>query len=261
MNRRTVILTLGSLALPAWAQDATSNALAGAKPGDVRLFVSNAILKSVTIVQPQLEALLGHRLVLQAGESREMQKEIMADQSFEVALMIGPVIDAMIAKGKIVAGSRADLGLERIGVGARGDVPALDIKSAAGLKAMLQGAARISRFYGVGASVETAEKLFAALGIGNTLDAKIIRRGAGRQAELPPLQSGQFEIYIDTDRLIAQMKGWTDLGLLPEEYQAPVVLAAGIGVAGDRAVAAKLIEFLKSPSFDKPLSDYDITRH
>src|SRR5882724_367640 len=114
MNRRTTILAMGSLTLPAWAQEVTPNVLAGAKPSDVRLFASNAIMKSLVDVQPQLEALLGRKLVVQRGESREMQAEIMADQPFEVALMIAPVMEAMIAKGKIVAGSRADLGLERI---------------------------------------------------------------------------------------------------------------------------------------------------
>jgi molybdate transport system substrate-binding protein len=258
MDRRIAILAIGGLACPAWAEDAP-NPLASAQPGDVRLFVSNAILKSLTVVRPQLEKTLGRQLVLRVGESREMQGEILAGQDFEVALMIGPVIDAMIAKGKIVAGSRVDLGLERIAVGARGRLAGLDIQSDAGIRAMLAGAARISRFYGAGASVETADKLFAMLNMGNTLDAKIIRRGS-RQPELPPLPVEQYEIYIDTDRVIAQTTGWTDLGLLPEKYQVPVVLAAGIGVAGDRVMATRLIDFLKARGFDKALADYGITR-
>jgi molybdate transport system substrate-binding protein len=259
MNRRTAVLAIGALLCPAWAEDAPPNPLASAQPGDVRLFVSNAILKSLTVVRPQLEQMLGHRLVLRVGESREMQVEILAGQAFEVAVMIGPVIDAMIAQGMIVAGSRVDLGLERIAVGARGRFPALDIQSDAGIRAMLAGAARISRFYGAGASVETADKLFSMLDIGKTLDAKIIRRG-GRQPEPSPLPTEQYEIYIDTDRVIAQTAGWTDLGLLAEKYQVPVVLAAGVGVAGDKAIAKRLIDFLKAPGFDKALTDYGITR-
>ena len=49
----------------------------------------------------------------------DLKKKIEAGESFDVAVLNPPVIDALAKEGKIVAGSRADIGRAGLGVAVR----------------------------------------------------------------------------------------------------------------------------------------------
>jgi len=50
------------------------------------------------------------------------------------------------------------------------------------------------------------------------------------------------------------------LGLIPNQYQVPVVLSAGIGATGDRKIARQLLIFLQGPAFEAALKNNAMTR-
>jgi molybdate transport system substrate-binding protein len=243
-----------------FAQQGNRAKLADAKPGDVRLFVSGALRAPIMSVKDALEKATGHPIVVEAGESRMLQSEIEAGQPFEAALITRPVIDDMIAKGRIVPGSRVDIGVVRVGVAVRGDAPKLDIASPDGLKTAILGAREVRRFYGLGASVPTLDNLFAKLDLVSATKDKVIPLGTGKPAPEIPLQAGQYELIINLASEVIPMKGWTYLGLIPEQYQLPVYLAAGIGTEGDASAAKKVIAVLEGPAFGQVLKSDGMSR-
>jgi molybdate transport system substrate-binding protein len=254
-------LVMPFLAGAALAQERAAQVkLAEAKAGDARLFVSGALRAPLAMVQEQAEKAVGHPLVMEVGESRRLQSEIEAGQPFEVALLTGPVIDDMIAKGKIVPGSRVDLAAVRVGVAVKGDAPEIDIRTPDGLKKAILSAASVRRFYGVGASVPTLDNLFTKLDLGDSLKSRIVPLGTGQPAPEPVLGPSQYEMYINLASEVIPMTGWTYLGLIPEQFQIPVVLSAGVGTAGDAKVAQALIAFLRSHAFDAALKANGMTR-
>jgi molybdate transport system substrate-binding protein len=266
MTKKSGLLSATCLALVLFtpimsdAQEGGRVKLADAKPGDVRLFVSGALRAPVEAVRDSLEKATGHHIVIEAGESRMLQTEIIAGQPFEAALITRPVIDDMIAKGRVVQGSRVDIGVVRVGVAIRGDAPKLDITSPDGLKKAILGAHGVRRFYGVGASVPTLDNLFTKLNLVDATKSTVIPLGVGKPAPEAPLQAGQYELIINLASEVIPLKGWTYLGLIPEQYQMPVYLAAGIGTQGDAAAAKKVIAVLQDPAFDQVLKSDAMSR-
>jgi molybdate transport system substrate-binding protein len=265
MRRENLALCFAFAALVApfstacWAQPARAK-LADAAPGDVRLFVSGALRAPMVAVLPQLEQATGKKVLMEVSESRILQSELEAGQPFEAALITRPVVDEMIAKGKIVAGSRVDVGVVRVGVAVRGDAPALDLTSADGLKKAILGAQSIRRFYGVGASVPTLDNLFSKLGLTEITKDKMIALGAGKPMTEAAPAAGQYELIINLASEVIPLKGWHYLGLIPEAYQLPVYLSVGIGTQGDAAAAKKVIAVLETPDFGAALKANGMSR-
>lgn len=233
--------------------------LADAKPGDIRLFVAGSLRAPVAAIQGALEQKTGHKVVLESSESRTLQKEIEAGQPFEAAFLTAPVVRDMIAEGKIVAGSAVEVGMVRVGVSVRGAAPKLDVATPQGLKSAILGAHSIRRYYGVAASVPILENLFAKLDLAAATKDKMVRLESGAIPPEAPLPPGQYELIINLTSAIIPMKGWTYLGLIPEQFQMPVPHSAGIGASGDATLGKAALEMLKTPQFVAALKANDIT--
>jgi molybdate transport system substrate-binding protein len=234
--------------------------LSNAQPGDVRLFVSGAMRAPVTAIQDQLERVTGRRIVIQSTESRLLQVEIEAGQPFEVAFLTKSVINELIAKGKIVAGSEMSIAASRVGVSVRGDAPKLEIATPEGLKSAILGSRSIRRSFGVAASTPTVDNLFAKLGVKEATDGKIVHiGGGGSPPPEDPLSPGQYELIINQNSAIMSLKGWRYLGPIPEQFQIPVHHSAGLGASGDLAMGRKVMDVLRGAEFEAALKANGIT--
>jgi molybdate transport system substrate-binding protein len=251
------VLCLG----PASAQDAASTPkLATAQPGDVRIFVAGSMRAPVTAVKAQLEKATGHKVVIEAGESKTLQGEIEAGQPFEVAFLTTAVIDAVAGEGKTVAGSTTPIAVVRIGVSVRGDAPKLDVTTPEGLKKALLGAHSIRRFFGVAASVPIVKNIFDKLDLNEATKDKLVLINNEQPVPEAPLAPGQYELIINLISAIIPMKGWTYLGPIPEQFQMPVPHAAALGATGNAVLGRQVIAVMKSPEFEAALKANGITR-
>jgi molybdate transport system substrate-binding protein len=79
----------------------------------------------------------------------ELKRKIEAGETFDVAVLNPPVIDALITAGKIVAGTRADIGRAGLGVAVRHGAPKPDIGSVEAFKRALLAAAPTLKAKGV----------------------------------------------------------------------------------------------------------------
>ena len=261
ISRFLFVFVLGVLCSgPVLAQSAGPAKLADAKPGDIRLFVSGSMRAPMLAIQGQLEQATGHKVVMESSESRVLQREIEAGQPFEAALMITPVIQDMVKKGKIVAGSDAMVAVVRVGVSVRGDAPKLDVTTPDGLKKAILGAHSIRRYFGVAASVPITDNLFAKLDLEAATKDRIVALNSDNIPPEAPLAPGQYELIVNLISAIIPMKGWTYLGAIPEQFQMPVYHSAGLGAAGDQVLGRKVLDMLKSPQFGAALTANGITR-
>ena len=246
---------------PACAQHAAhGDKLADAPPGAVRVFASGSMRAPILTVRDQIERATGRKLVVESSESRVLQKEIEAGQPFEVALLTNAVIGDMTTKGHMVAGSAAQVSAVRIGVAYRGDAPRLDVSTPEGLTRAITGAHSIRRYFGVAASTPIVDNLFSELKLADATGDRIVGLGEGPIPPEAPLARGQYEIIINLVSAVIPMKGWTYVGLIPEQYQRPVFHSAAIGTLGDHDAGDKILQILKGKSFEDALIANGSTR-
>jgi molybdate transport system substrate-binding protein len=252
---RVLLVLAGLMLLCMFAAQAqlpgTSVKLADAPAGSVRLFVSSGLRAPLEAVRAEAEKAIGRPLAVQYAASRLLQAEIEQGQAFELAILTGEVIDELIGKGKIVAGSRADLARVLVAIARRGDVPAQDIGATEALKAVLLGAKSI-RFSGAGASRPTIDNMFAKLDLGTALKSKIVE--TLQNADEVVLGAGEYQLLINlASEFRPDAPNLTYLGAIPAQFQVPVVISAGVGNGGDVAAARALIGFLKGSAIEPAL--------
>lgn len=256
LSRAALLLLLTVSA--AAAQEGNAK-IADAKPGDVRVLVSTGLKASLDPVKADAEKAVGHPLVIEYGPSKGLQTQIENGAAFEASILTRDVIDAMIAKGRIVPGSATDIGHVVVAFAVKGDAPRkINVKSAAGIKALLLGAKQV-RWLGIGASAPTVKNLLAKLKIGDALAGKTATDTVSQTA--PQVSGpGEYEVLLNLNSELHPINGWTLLGIVPKPYQVPIVESVGIGAQGDAANGKAFIGFLKSRAFEKSLVASGMTR-
>lgn len=167
-------------------------------------------------------------------------------EAIDVVIMAVPALAELIRKGKVVAGSRADLVESKIGMAVRAGAPKPDISTVDALKRTLLAAKSIA--YSDSASgVYLSTELFPKLGIADQI------KGKTRKIEADPVggvvATGEFEIGFQQISELRPVKGIEIVGELPPGAQRVTVFAAGIPVTAKNPEAAKaLIQWLASPA-------------
>jgi molybdate transport system substrate-binding protein len=234
-----------------------SQRISEAKPGDIRLMVTDGLHVPLEKVRADIEKAVGHTLVVQYSESHVLQKEMEAGQPFELALVTQDVVDSGIAKG-VMLPDKSVVARIRVGVFQRGDAPPQDISSPEALKKSLQGAASI-RWSANAAAEPTVMKTFATLGVAETLKPKMHPTTMGQPNQAVTLNAGEYELVINIigESVRAPL---VLLGEIPKALQVPIVLPAGIGAKGNTELARAVVKFLMSPAFTPVLEASKLMR-
>src|SRR5260221_4692365 len=237
-----------SLALQANAQAADPK-VADAKPGDVRVLVTAAIREPLSAVLRQAEAAIGKPIVVEYGSARgNLKSEILADQHFEVAILLPDVDDEIQAAGKIRP-DRFEIARVPVAFGLRGEAPNLDVSSPAAVKAAMLNAKSV-KYAPTGAALMTVKKILSALDIGGK-----IHDSSTAQTEVP-LAAGEYEIDIYPLSEVIPNKKVKNLGAVIPQLQVPIIIEATVGKnAADPKAARALIRFLQGPVIDRALKD------
>jgi molybdate transport system substrate-binding protein len=170
------------------------------------------------------------------------------EEQFDVAVLTPEAIDGLIADGKVVAGSRADLAKTGIGVVVKAGAPLPDISTVDAFKRALLAAKSVAYIdpKAGGSSGIYVAKLLERLGIADAVNAKAVLVQGGAVAE--HVADGEAEIGVHQISEILPVKGAVLVGPLPAEIQNFTVYAAGVGTAAqDAATANALVKFLSGP--------------
>ena len=231
--------------------------IADAKPGDVRLLISNGLRIPFETVKAQAESVIGHHIVVEYGASRRLTPQIEADQPFELTIMTREVVDEMVVKGKVRPGL-TDIARTAVAVAQRGG-PVGDASTPSSLKLLLLGA-KIIHFTGIGAARPTIDKTFESLGIADDIKSRLDDSSSILTTSGPSLAEGQYELVLNLASEMTPTPGWTFLGPIPMQFQVPVIMSSGVGTKGDAVAAKALISFLQGPAIEGPLKSSRMSR-
>ena len=221
-------------------------ALALLQPTPIRALVSNGMKGSTEALQSQIEQTIGRRLTIQFGSTASLKKRIEAGEAFDVTIITTEAIDDLIAQGKLLRGSRADLGRSELGIGIRTGAPKPDIGTAAALKTALVETTSVT-YPQDGASRGTIEKMFERLGIAAEMKPKIVL-ASGSAAATESVAAGRAAMVLTLFSEIVPTPGAEILGPLPGEFRSDIPFAAAASAQSKNADAVKaLIAFISGP--------------
>jgi molybdate transport system substrate-binding protein len=216
---------------------------------ELKLLTAGAFKQVLVAALPAFEQRTGHHVTLDNATVGVLTKRIEDGEAFDVAVLSPGAIDALIAKGKIAAGTRRALAKVGVGVVVKDGAPAPDIATVDAFKRALLAAPSVAYIdpKAGGSSGIYVAQLLERLGIAPAVNAKAKLIQGGAVAD--HVAAGEAALGLHQISEILPVKGARLVGPLPAEIQNYTVYAAGISSAAhDRAAAQALIDHLAGPA-------------
>jgi len=220
-----------------------------ARAVEVRVLTAGAMKSVVLEMVPDFERRTGHKVVVANDTAGGLKKRIVGGEPVDVAIVTSPIVDELIAEGKLAKGSGINLAKVGIGVAVKAGAPLPEIRTLESLKHALIAAKSVAYIdpKSGGSSGIYFDGLLERLGIAGDVRPKARLKAGGQVAEL--VASGEADLAVHQISEIVPVKGVTLVGPLPQEVQNYTTYTAGLGAAALDATAARaLIETLASPS-------------
>jgi molybdate transport system substrate-binding protein len=220
-----------------------------AQASEIRVLTAGAMKEVLLQLVAPFEKETGHKVTVANDTAGGLQKRIEGGQPFDLAVITPSVIDDLITKGKMAAGSRVDLAQVGIGVAVREGIPKPDISTVDALKKALVAARAVAYIDPAsgGSSGIYFSGLLDRLGIADQVKPKAKLKAGGYVAEL--VASGEADIAVHQISEILPVKGVVLVGPLPADVQRMTVYALGLATAPqDTAATAALVKHLDSPA-------------
>lgn len=194
----------------------------------------------------------GHQVEFAFAPSPVIHKRIVEGESADVVIVQPNFLAELASKGKVDPGDHPAFGRIGIGLAARADAPARDIKTPDALKQVLQRADSIV-FNNVASGNEFA-KVLERLGIAEEVKAKIVRTDPAQTFERILAGSGD-DLAMGTITLIRADKRLKLIGALPAELQSYLYYAA-VPMTGtpNMKAAVEFVRFLFTPAVKAQLA-------
>jgi len=168
-----------------------------AQAAELRVLSGNGAKAAVRELCTQFERATGNTIKLHFEVNADLKKKIEAGEAFDVAVLNPPVIDALIKDGKLVAGSRADIGRSGLGVAVRKGAPKPDIATAEAFKRTLLAAKAVA-YPGKGASGLYFVSLLDRLGIKAEMQGKLKPMAAEDTVEVVARGEADMVVVVAT---------------------------------------------------------------
>jgi molybdate transport system substrate-binding protein len=230
---------------------AAALSLAGLPPAtaaEIRVLTAGAFKPVVLALVPDFEKQTGHKVTVDNDTAGALKKRIEGGEAFDVAVITPDVIDELVAKGKIAAGSRVSLASVGVGVVKEG-APKPDVSTVEAFKRALLAAKSVAYIDPAsgGSSGIYIDKLLERLSIADQIRPKAKLKQGGHVADL--IVSGEAELGLHQISEIVPVKGVSLVGPLPKEIQNTTIYAAGLGAsAKNKDAAFALIKALSGPA-------------
>ena len=236
---------------------------AGAAAQEIAVMTSGGFTAPFLEVVPEFERTTKHDVVTAFGASMggapdSIPSRLQRGEPADVIIVAAEALDALIAQGKVVAGSRVDLVRSRIGMAVRAGAPKPDISTVEALKRTLLQAKSIA--YSASASgVYLSTELFPKLGIADQIKSKSKRIESERVGTI--VARGDAEIGFQQISELLPIAGIEYVGPLPDPVQRVTIFSAGIATSARNPAAAKrLIAFLASAAVNGAITKAGLER-
>ncbi len=213
---------------------------------ELKVLSGNGAKAAVRELCKQFEGATGNTISLHFEVNADLKKKIESGEAFDVAVLNPPVIDALTKEGKLVEGSRADIGHAGLGVAVRFGAPKPDIATVDAFKRTLLSAKAVA-YPGKGASGVYFVSLLDRLGIKAEMKGKLRPMAAEDTVEV--VARGEADMVVVVATRISDVAGVDFVGAIPADLQTRIGFAAGLGASAQQPDAAKaLIRFLSAPA-------------
>jgi molybdate transport system substrate-binding protein len=234
---------------------------APAPAAELNVLTTGAMKEVVTTLAREFEASNGHRLSISNDTAGGVAKKIEEGAVFDVAVITPGFVDALIKKGKLAEGSRADLARVGMGVAVKEGAPKPDIATVEAFKAALVAARSVAYIDPAsgGSSGIYFSGLLDRLGIAGQVKSKATLKSGGYVAEA--VAKGEADLAVHQISEILPVKGVVLVGPLPAEVQNITVYSGGLAAQPKEPAAAHaFLEFLKGPAADAVLRKVGMER-
>jgi len=220
-------------------------AVSGAAAGELRVVSGNGAKAAVRELCAQFERATGNTIKLHFEVNADLKKKIEAGESFDVAILNPPVIDALIKDGRLVADSRADIGRSGLGVAVRKGAQKPDIATVEAFKHALLSAKSVA-YPGKGASGVYFVGLLDRIGIRGAMQEKLRPMAAEDTVEV--VARGEADMVVVVATRISDVPGVEMVGPIPDQLQTRIGFTAALSSSAKDAQAGRaLIRFLTAP--------------
>jgi len=193
----------------------------------------------------QFERTGGVRVLVSSAGGVDVARRVRAAEAFDVVVLAANVIEQLVAEGRLVAGSQADLVRSGIAVAVRAGAPMPAIDSEQAVRDAVVAARTLS--YSTGPSGTFLVGLFERWGILEQIRPRMVLAPPG-VAVGSLVARGEAELGFQQWSELMHLPGITVLGPLPPEIQSITTFSAGIGAASTQPDAARqLLVFMQAP--------------
>jgi molybdate transport system substrate-binding protein len=219
---------------------------------EIKVLATTAMKTTMDVLAPQFERSSGHTLGFAFGPSTRIARLVADGEPNDVTIVTAEGIEELVRRGRIVAGSRADIARSAMGLAVQKGAPRPDISTAETFKEAMLAAKSLgmSNPVGGGASGAILAAAFERLGIAEAMKPKLVF-GPGGPAGLIGnfLVRKEVEIGIQQIPELMAVPGIDIVGPLPPGIQSVSTFSAGVSTAAANAEGARaLIAFLTTPA-------------
>jgi len=190
-----------------------------------------------------------------------MAARVQAGETVDVFFGTRPLIDALLAAGKVRPDTVVELARSPVGIAVRKGAPRPDISTADALRRTLLAAHGITYPDPASGSPSANHiiKVAERLGIGDALRAKTRRPPGGAATGPTLLASGEVELAVQQNCELLLVPNVELLGPLPPEFQLITVMAAAVPVAAREPEAGRaLIRYMQTPAAGAVMSRWGL---
>ena len=188
----------------------------------------------------------GNAVELALDVNPEVVRRGKAGETFDVAVGNPSTIEQLIAAGKVVAGSLADIGTAGLAVAVKAGAPHPDVASVEAVKRALLAAKAVA-FPAHGASGLYFVGLVDRLGLAAEMQGKLKPMPAEDCVEV--VARGEADMVVVVATRLVGVAGIDVLGPIPDALQTKIGFVAGLSASAKAPDAAEaLIAFLSAPS-------------
>lgn len=191
-------------------------------------------------------ALSGTDVAFESVGGVDAAKRVQAGEAFDLVVLAADAIDKLIATGRVVGDSKADLVRSPVAIAVRAGAPGPDVGSEDALRRAVLSARTLG--YSTGPSGTALLKLFERWGIADSVRDRVVQAPPG--VPVGRLVA-QFEVELGFQQFseMASQPGIDVLGTMPPGCEIVSTFTAGLCAASSQPAAVRaLLAFMRSPA-------------